>query len=138
MTRHAWFQRRRNWSGFSGRWPRRESMVSTARRDDSGSLNSRGSDPNLAGWTKKITGQTDSYGGIGQSGRGFHGFAWQNPGTCRRIRWPSRDFDRLLEMLARGDFDLVAVGRATLADWGWAEKVYQGRFEELVLFTLAC
>jgi len=30
---------------------------------------------------------------------------------------------RLEEMLARGDFDLVAVGRALLADPNWLQKV---------------
>jgi len=38
-------------------------------------------------------------------------------------------------MLARGDFDLVAVGRALLADPGWAAKVRGGRFSELLPFT---
>ena len=38
-------------------------------------------------------------------------------------------------MLARGDFDLVAVGRAMLADSSWAEKVRDGRFADLAAFT---
>jgi 2,4-dienoyl-CoA reductase-like NADH-dependent reductase (Old Yellow Enzyme family) len=42
---------------------------------------------------------------------------------------------RLLEMLNRGDFDLVAVGRGLLADPAWANKVRGGRFEELVPFS---
>jgi 2,4-dienoyl-CoA reductase-like NADH-dependent reductase (Old Yellow Enzyme family) len=43
--------------------------------------------------------------------------------------------DRLVEMLARGDFDLVAVGRAMLADAAWAKKVCEERFSELNPFT---
>jgi 2,4-dienoyl-CoA reductase-like NADH-dependent reductase (Old Yellow Enzyme family) len=99
-----------------------------------------GSNMNLAGWTKKLTGKptitvgsvsldvdfmvslgrmpapkTESSGGNG-AGRDAH-------------------FDRLLEMLARGDFDLVAVGRAMLADCSWAEKVRSSRFAELNPFT---
>jgi len=38
-------------------------------------------------------------------------------------------------MLARGDFDLVAVGRAILADSAWAAKVRDSRFTELNSFT---
>jgi 2,4-dienoyl-CoA reductase-like NADH-dependent reductase (Old Yellow Enzyme family) len=45
------------------------------------------------------------------------------------------EMDRLVEMLARGDFDLVAVGRALLSDPGWAAKVRDGRFAELIPFT---
>jgi 2,4-dienoyl-CoA reductase-like NADH-dependent reductase (Old Yellow Enzyme family) len=41
----------------------------------------------------------------------------------------------LLEMLTRGDFDLVAVGRAMLADPGWAIKVREGQFAQLRPFT---
>ena len=37
-------------------------------------------------------------------------------------------------MLERGDFDLVAVGRALLQDPQWAVKVHQGRTEELMEF----
>jgi len=38
-------------------------------------------------------------------------------------------------MLERGDFDLVAVGRAMLADASWAAKVREGRFEQLNAFS---
>jgi 2,4-dienoyl-CoA reductase-like NADH-dependent reductase (Old Yellow Enzyme family) len=37
-------------------------------------------------------------------------------------------------MLERGDFDLVAVGRALLQDPLWAQKVRQGRNGELMDF----
>ncbi|HPU54454.1 MAG TPA: 12-oxophytodienoate reductase, partial [Burkholderiaceae bacterium] len=42
--------------------------------------------------------------------------------------------DELERRLARGDFDLVAVGRALLADPLWATKVREGRFDELSAF----
>jgi 2,4-dienoyl-CoA reductase-like NADH-dependent reductase (Old Yellow Enzyme family) len=42
--------------------------------------------------------------------------------------------DELLKRLERGDFDLVAVGRALLQDPQWAVKVHQGRTEELSSF----
>jgi 2,4-dienoyl-CoA reductase-like NADH-dependent reductase (Old Yellow Enzyme family) len=46
------------------------------------------------------------------------------------------EMDRLVEMLDRGDFDLVAVGRAALADPAWASKVREGRYSELKPFSL--
>src|SRR5690606_10526950 len=39
------------------------------------------------------------------------------------------------EALERGDFDLVAVGRALLADALWPEKVRRGAFSEIAPFT---
>jgi len=43
--------------------------------------------------------------------------------------------DPLLEMLARDDFDLVAVGRVMLSDAAWAMKAREGRFADLKPFT---
>ena len=42
--------------------------------------------------------------------------------------------DELLRRFDRGDFDLVAVGRALLADAGWARKIREGRSSELIGF----
>jgi 2,4-dienoyl-CoA reductase-like NADH-dependent reductase (Old Yellow Enzyme family) len=39
--------------------------------------------------------------------------------------------DELVERLERGEFDLVAVGRALLQDPEWAAKVKAGRHAEL-------
>jgi len=39
--------------------------------------------------------------------------------------------DRLLEMLERGDFDLVAVGRALIVNPDWPNKVRAGHFDQL-------
>jgi len=35
----------------------------------------------------------------------------------------------------RGDFDLVAVGRAELADAEWARKIHEGRSSDLIGFS---
>jgi len=43
--------------------------------------------------------------------------------------------DELVRRLDRGDFDLVAVGRALLADGGWARKIHEGRSSELIGFS---
>ena len=42
--------------------------------------------------------------------------------------------DELMRRLDRGDFDLVAIGRALLQDPNWATKVRQGRVDELMEF----
>jgi len=44
--------------------------------------------------------------------------------------------DRLIEMFARGDFDLVAVGRALIVNPAWANMVKAGKFDELKSFSL--
>ena len=45
--------------------------------------------------------------------------------------------ERLEQMLDRGDFDLVAVGRALLQDPEWVVKVREGRREELMAYDRA-
>jgi 2,4-dienoyl-CoA reductase-like NADH-dependent reductase (Old Yellow Enzyme family) len=42
----------------------------------------------------------------------------------------------LLERLERNEFDLIAVGRALLADPEWVTKVIDDRFEEINTFTM--
>ncbi|MFC5700282.1 NADH:flavin oxidoreductase [Cohnella faecalis] len=81
-----------------------------------------GSDLNLAGWTKKLTGKpTITVGSVGLD-----------------VEFTKRDesantvtLDKLLDRLNRGDFDLVAVGRALLHDPEWAVKIRDGRSDEL-------
>jgi 2,4-dienoyl-CoA reductase-like NADH-dependent reductase (Old Yellow Enzyme family) len=43
--------------------------------------------------------------------------------------------DELLRRYNRGDFDLVGVGRALLADPGWARKIRKGISSELIGFS---
>ena len=43
--------------------------------------------------------------------------------------------DELLRRFERGDFDLVASGRAILCDPRWPEKVRDGRLHETIPFT---
>ena len=45
------------------------------------------------------------------------------------------EFGELESRLASGEFDLVAVGRALLADAHWVEKVRTGHFSELQPFS---
>ena len=86
-----------------------------------------GSDLNFAGWAKKLTGvPTITVGSVGLSGEFIASYGGE----------PSKpaSLDELLRRLDRGDFDLVAVGRALLQDPQWAVKVHQGRTSELMDF----
>jgi len=97
-----------------------------------------GSDLNLAGWTKKLTGKPTTTVGSVTLDVDFIVSFGREPAPPRKpgeVDGREAHVDRLLEMLARGDFDLVAVGRAMLADAGWATKVREERFSELNPFT---
>ncbi|MEM9193804.1 MAG: NADH:flavin oxidoreductase [Myxococcota bacterium] len=80
---------------------------------------------NLAGWTKKITGKpVITVGSVGFD-RAF----------IERGQPEARPLDRLVEMVAEGEVDLVALGRALLADPGWVKKAKEGRLEDVDLYT---
>ena len=83
-----------------------------------------GSDLNLAGWTRKLTGKpVITVGSVGLDGDFIRGFQGESA--------PVKGIDDLLDRLEREEFDLVAVGRALLQDPEWAAKVLAGRFDEL-------
>ncbi|MGX4691370.1 NADH:flavin oxidoreductase [Streptomyces sp. JNUCC 63] len=89
-----------------------------------------GSDLNLAGWTKKLTGkQVISVGSVGLNGDFMRAF--QGEGAALS------GLDNLLDRMERDEFDLVAVGRALLQDPEWAAKVLGGRFDELKPYDAA-
>lgn len=89
-----------------------------------------GSDLNLAGWTKKLTGKpTISVGSVGLDGEFLRAFAGEGTTT--------RGIDDLLDRVEAEEFDLVAVGRALLQDPEWAAKVLAGRFDELAPYDAA-
>ncbi len=90
-----------------------------------------GSDLNFAGWAKKITGKpTITVGSIGLSGGDFIA---SFSGTASEIA----PLDELEKRLDRGDFDLVAIGRALLTDAEWPKKIREQRFSELQGFDKA-
>jgi len=89
-----------------------------------------GSDLNFAGWVKKLTGKiTITVGSVGLSGDFLAAFQGE-------VSAPS-SLDELLRRFDRGDFDLVGVGRALLADPEWARKVHAGLLSELSGFSKA-
>jgi 2,4-dienoyl-CoA reductase-like NADH-dependent reductase (Old Yellow Enzyme family) len=86
------------------------------------------SDLNFAGWAKKLTGKaTITVGSIGLSGDFLAAFQGE-------ASTPS-SLDELLRRFDRGDFDLVAVGRALIADESWTRKIDEGRTSELRGFS---
>ncbi|MEU0336602.1 NADH:flavin oxidoreductase [Streptomyces sp. NPDC006193] len=89
-----------------------------------------GSDLNLAGWTKKLTGKPAiTVGSVGLDGDFVKAF--QGEGA------PVGSLDNLLDRLEADEFDLVAVGRALLQDPQWAAKVLSGRSDELKPYDAA-
>jgi 2,4-dienoyl-CoA reductase-like NADH-dependent reductase (Old Yellow Enzyme family) len=87
-----------------------------------------GSDLNLAGWTKKLTGKpTITVGSVGLNGDFFGAFAGQGAAT--------RSIDDLIERMDKGEFDLVAVGRALLQDPQWANKIRYGQYDQVTEFA---
>jgi 2,4-dienoyl-CoA reductase-like NADH-dependent reductase (Old Yellow Enzyme family) len=81
-----------------------------------------GSDLNLAGWVKKITGKPTITVGSISLDQDFISQPAEGDGASSE----PASIDRLLEMLDRGDFDLVAVGRALIANPNWPKVVRSG------------
>lgn len=86
-----------------------------------------GSDRNLAGWAKKITGRTVmTAGSVGLEG----------PLDSRRLggREPSRTFaaksPQPLEMFGSGDFDIVWIGGIVMTNPEWQTIVRKGNSED--------
>ncbi|MOA54149.1 hypothetical protein D3C78_1777170 [compost metagenome] len=75
---------------------------------------------NLAGWAKKITGRLAmTVGGVGLN-NGMYDSNKQGGAQA------SDNLELLVERFARGEFDLVGVGRSLLQDPSWAYKVRLG------------
>ncbi|MHA6492748.1 NADH:flavin oxidoreductase [Pseudomonas borbori] len=89
-----------------------------------------GSDLNLAGWTRKLTGKpTITVGSVGLDGE-FLQFMVKTD----KVAEPA-SLENLLERLNKQEFDLVAVGRALLVDPDWAVKVREGREQDILPFS---
>ncbi|AKG04917.1 MULTISPECIES: NADH:flavin oxidoreductase [Salimicrobium] len=84
-----------------------------------------GSDLNLAGWTKKLSGKpVISVGSVGLDGvfTDFSGAGKAN-------------LDGLVDKIDNEEFDLVAIGRSLLMDPEWVKKVQEGRTDDLLAFS---
>ena len=85
-----------------------------------------GSNMNLAGWTKKITGKPCiTVGSVGLDQDFLTTFDPKSEDS------EVTSLEKLEGPLERGEFDLVAVGRGLISNPDWVEKVEQGRVKEL-------
>ncbi|MFJ4105624.1 NADH:flavin oxidoreductase [Amycolatopsis japonica] len=79
-----------------------------------------GSSLNLAGWTKKVTGSpVITVGSVGLEDSDFLGYLKGEGARAGEV-------DAVADRLREGEFDLVAVGRALLADPEWVTKLREG------------
>lgn len=87
-----------------------------------------GSDLNLAGWTRKLTGKPC----ITVGSVGLNADFLPIDGTADFRAAEPASLDNLMTRLDNDEFDLVAVGRALIANPDWANKVRDGGFDNLV------
>lgn len=79
---------------------------------------------NLAGWCKKLTGLPSiTVGSIGLSSDFIGSFQGESSKT--------QPIGLAVERLERGEFDMLAIGRALLQDPHWAQKIREDRTDEL-------
>ncbi|WP_293902047.1 NADH:flavin oxidoreductase [Phenylobacterium sp.] len=91
-----------------------------------------GSDLNLAGWTRKLSGKPVMT--VGSVGLDNDVVASMRGGA---IATGAAALDELGRRLDRGDFDLVGIGRSLLADPQWVNKVRAGDLGALRGFNMA-
>ena len=86
-----------------------------------------GSTLNLAGWSKKLTGKPAiTVGSVGLDSDFLRTYAGKDTNPA--------NLDALIERMENKEFDLVAVGRALLADPQWANKVREGKEDTIIPF----
>ncbi|SON55268.1 NADH oxidase [Hartmannibacter diazotrophicus] len=89
-----------------------------------------GSDLNLAGWSRKLTGRPSiSVGSVGLAGPDF-----MEALSGRSYGAELGSLDELLRRMAADEFDLIAVGRALISNPDWSLKVREARLDELKPF----
>ena len=89
---------------------------------------------NLAALTRKITGKpTITVGSVGLEKDFITTF-----GKGETSKAAPTSLEKLLIPLQQNQFDLVAVGRALLADPHWATKIREKRFQDIIPLSDAC
>ena len=87
-----------------------------------------GSDLNLAGWVKKLTGKpTISVGSVGLTEEFI---ATYREGTAEVA-----GIDELITRMEADEFDLIAVGRALLANPDWPKLIRTGETDKIKTFS---
>ncbi|RBP49731.1 NADH:flavin oxidoreductase [Arenicella xantha] len=90
-----------------------------------------GSDLNLAGWTKQLTGKpTITVGSVS-----LNADFLPEPGDQAFKDGEIASLDNLIQRLDAQEFDLVAVGRALIANPDWAHKVRDNALAEMTPFN---
>ena len=91
-----------------------------------------GSDLNLAGWVKKVTGvPTMTVGSIG-----LDCDLLASLGDMKTGNVDLNSLDQLMKRFDRGDFDLVGVGRSMIAEPDWPKIVRAGELNRLKPFSV--
>ncbi|NMP30376.1 NADH:flavin oxidoreductase [Thalassotalea sp. M1531] len=89
-----------------------------------------GSELNLAGWVKKLTGKaTITVGSVGLN----QDFLPED-GTSNFKDAETVNLDELMTRVENQEFDLVAIGRALIANPDWVNKVKEGAIDSLKAF----
>lgn len=89
-----------------------------------------GSDLNLAGWVKKLSGKpTITVGSIGLDNDFVSTYLGE------KTHLANNSFNLLAERLGAGEFDLVAIGRMLLANPNFPQKIFNKRFEDVIPFS---
>lgn len=94
-----------------------------------------GSDLNLAGWAKKLSGLPSiAVGSVGLEGNPARGSKKVDPKNKGLAAIPgsgiATDISDLVERMENDEFDLIAVGRAMLANPSWPNMIREGRLAE--------
>jgi len=91
-----------------------------------------GSDLNLAGWVKKVTGvPTMTVGSIGLDRDLIASLGDMQVANCNLA-----SLDQLMERFDRGEFDLIGVGRSMIAEPDWPKFVRDGALHRLKPFSV--
>lgn len=86
---------------------------------------------NLAGWTKKLSGKpTITVGSVGLDGDFV-----SNLMKGEESHQSNKNLSTLVASLDNDEYDLVAVGRALLADPEWLEKIQRSEFDKIRPFS---
>jgi 2,4-dienoyl-CoA reductase-like NADH-dependent reductase (Old Yellow Enzyme family) len=89
-----------------------------------------GSERSLAGWTRTLTGKPAIIVGSVGLERDLSSAGFASGATSA-----AANLDQLLEMYARGEFDLVAVGRALIGNANWCDLVRRGEWQNAVAYS---
>lgn len=95
-----------------------------------------GSELNLAGWAKKLSGKpTISVGSVNLEGDVNADHDKQQGLLGLSKSHVANNLELLVERMNRGEFDMIAVGRALIANPDWAEKAKAGLWDQMKPFN---